>query len=62
MRSFAPQKGGRVSQLENESDHFTSYLTVSRDDNLHVLIFTLFQKSHSKKKFGLFLRFISSLR
>ena len=39
----------RVSQLEHESHHFTTYLTVSRDDNLHVLFFTLSQKSHSKK-------------
>ena len=49
-----------VSQLERESHHFTTYLTVSREDNLHVLFFTVSQKSHSKK-FGLFLRFISSL-
>ena len=59
MGSVAPKKVGssnpgleitdRVSQLENESHHFTTYLTVSRDDNLHVLFLTLSQKSHSKK-------------
>ena len=44
MGSVAPQKVGssnpglditdRVSQLENEADHFTTYLTVSQEDNL----------------------------
>ena len=39
----------RVAQFERESHHFTTYLTVSRDDNLHVLFLTLSQKLHSKK-------------
>ena len=54
MGSVAPKKVGssnpdlditdRVSQLGRESHHFTTYLTVSRDDNLHVLFFTLNKK------------------
>ena len=68
MGSVAPKKVGssnpdldindRVSQLGRESHHFTTYLTDSRDDNLHVLFFTLSQKSLSIKKIEPSLGFI----
>ena len=46
------------SQLGRESHHFTTYLTDARDDNLHVLFFTLSQKSLSIKKIESSLGFI----